>query len=109
MGNCYSTEHIAEDHIHTDITCSILSFLLPLYLALFCLSDSRRAVVSYWRKYVHEVLDTRLGSLSLPRKSVVRLTDRPDVAFCCLRGRKEHVSMRNNNSSTALERSVIDY
>ena len=33
---------------------------------------SRRAVVSYWRKYVHEVLVNRLGGLSLPRKSVVR-------------------------------------
>ena len=46
---------------------------------------SRRAVVSYWRKYVHEVLVNRLGGLSLPRKSVVRLTDRPDmtlVVYC---------------------------
>ena len=23
MGNCYSIDHIAEDHIHTDITCNI--------------------------------------------------------------------------------------
>ena len=30
-------------------------------------ADSRRAVVSYWRKYVHEVLVNRLGGLSLPR------------------------------------------
>ena len=37
----------------------------------------KKAVVSYWRKYVHEVLVNRLGGLSLPRKSVVRLTDRP--------------------------------
>ena len=22
MGNCYSMDHIAEDHIHTDITCN---------------------------------------------------------------------------------------
>ena len=29
---------------------------------------SRRAVVSYWRKYVHEVLFNRLEGLSLPRK-----------------------------------------
>ena len=42
-------------------------------------ADSRGAVVSYWRKYVHEVLVNRLGGLSLPRKSVVRLTDRPDM------------------------------
>ena len=34
--------------------------------------DSRRAIVSYWRKYVHEVLVNLLGGLSLPRKSVVR-------------------------------------
>ena len=38
---------------------------------------SRRAVVSYWRKYVHEVLVNRLGGLSLPRKSVVRLLTVP--------------------------------
>ena len=49
---------------------------------------SRRAVVSYWRKYVHEVLVNRLGGLSLPRKSVVRLTDRPNMTFDVYRGRK---------------------
>ena len=32
-------------------------------------ADSREAVVSYWRKYVHEVLVNRLGDLSQPRKS----------------------------------------
>ena len=59
---------------------NILSFLLPLF--------SRRAVVSYWQKYVHEVLFNRLGGLSLPRKSVVRLTDRPDMTLDVYRGRK---------------------
>ena len=49
---------------------------------------SRRAVVSYWRKYVHEVLVNRIGGLSLPRKSVVRLTDRPDMTLDVYRGRK---------------------
>ena len=49
---------------------------------------SRRAVVSYWRKYGHEVLVNRLGGLSLPRKSVVRLTDRPDMTLDVYRGRK---------------------
>ena len=49
---------------------------------------SRRAVVSYWRKYVHEVLVNRLGGLSLPRKSVVSLTDRPDMTLDVYRGRK---------------------
>ena len=49
---------------------------------------SRRAVVSYWRKYVHKVLVNRLGGLSLPKKSVVRLTDRPDMTLDVYRGRK---------------------
>ena len=39
-------------------------------------------------KYVHEVLVNRLGGLSLPRKSVVRLTDRPDMTLNVYRGRK---------------------
>ena len=47
-----------------------------------------RAVVSYWRKYVHKVLVNRLGGLSLPRKSVVRLTDRPDMTLDVYGGRK---------------------
>ena len=51
-------------------------------------ADSRRAVVSYWQKYVHEVLVNHLGGLSLPRKSVVRLTDRPDMIIYVYRGRK---------------------
>ena len=40
-------------------------------------ADSRGPVVSYWRQYVHEVLINRLGGLSLPSQSVVRLTDVP--------------------------------
>ena len=59
---------------------------------MHCIQDpsafSRRAVVSYWRKYVHKVLVNRLGGLSLPRKSVVRLTDRPDMTLDVYRGRK---------------------
>ena len=51
-------------------------------------ADSRGAVVSYWQKYVHEVLINRFGGLSLPRKSVVRLTDRPDMTLDVYRGRK---------------------
>ena len=31
---------------------------------------SRRAVVSYWRKYVHEVLVNRLGGLRVGRKNL---------------------------------------
>ena len=38
---------------------------------------------------MHEVLVNRLGGLSLPRKSVVRLTDRPDMTLDVYRGRKK--------------------
>ena len=37
---------------------------------------------------MHEVLVNSLGGLSLPRKSVVRLTDRPDMTLDVYRGRK---------------------
>ena len=37
---------------------------------------------------MHEVLVNRLGGLSLPRKSVGRLTDRPDMTLDVYRGRK---------------------
>ena len=37
---------------------------------------------------MHEVLVNRLGGLSLSRKSVVRLTDRPDMTLDVNRGRK---------------------
>ena len=36
---------------------------------------------------MHEVLVNRLEGLSLPRKSVVRLTDRPDMTLDVYRGR----------------------
>ena len=37
---------------------------------------------------MHEVLVNRLGGLSLPRKSVVRLTDHPAMTLDVYRGRK---------------------
>ena len=37
---------------------------------------------------MHEVLVNRLGGLSLPRKSVVKLTDRPDMTLDVYRGCK---------------------
>ena len=61
---------------------------------------SRRAVVSYWRKYVHEVLVNRLGGLSLPRKSVVRSTDRPDMTLDVYRGRKTTIQQQQQQICT---------
>ena len=51
---------------------------------------------------MHEVLVNRLGGLSLPRKSVVRLTDRPDMTLDVYRGRKttnqqqQHIFVEKN-------------
>ena len=55
-------------------------------------ADSGGAVVSYWQKYVHEVLVNRLGGLSLPRKSVVRLIDCPDMTLAVYHGRKTTIT-----------------
>ena len=43
---------------------------------------------------MHEVLVNRLGGLSLPRKSVVRLTDRPDMTLDVYRGRKTTIKQQ---------------
>ena len=66
------------------------------FLPLF----SRRAVVSYWRKYVHEVLVNRLGGLSLPRKCVVRVTDHPDMTLDVYRERKTTIQQQQNSKLT---------
>ena len=51
---------------------------------------------------MHEVLVNRLGGLSLPRKSVVRLTDRPDMTLGVYRGRKTTMQQQQqiNGSNT---------
>ena len=48
---------------------------------------------------MHEVLVNRLGGLSLPRKSVVRLTDRPYMTLDVYRGRK--TTMQQQRTVTA--------
>ena len=50
-------------------------------------------------KYVYEVLVNRLGGLSLPRKSVVRLTDRPDMTLDVYRGRKTTIQQQQQQQS----------
>ena len=81
-------------------------------LATFFLSPSafsRRAVVSYWRKYVQEVLVNRLGGLSLPRKSVVRLTDRPDMTLDVYRGCKTTMQHdRNIETCLSLVYAIVN-
>ena len=43
---------------------------------------------------MREVLVNRLGGLSLPRKSVVRLTDRPDMTLDVYCGRKTTIQQQ---------------
>ena len=56
----------------------------------FCFSFHwfKRGSCQLLTKYVHKVLVNRSGGLSLPRKSVVRLTDHPDMTLDVYPGRK---------------------
>ena len=78
---------------------------IPGLFSFLLLFFSKRAVVSYWRKCVHEVLVNRLGGLSLPRKSVVRLTDRPDMTLDVYRGRK--TTMQQQQGSTLFANRIF--
>ena len=49
------------------------------------------------KKYVHEALVNRLGGLSLPRKSVVRLTDCPDMTLDVYRGPKTTIKQQQQS------------
>ena len=59
----------------------MLLFLLPLI-------QKGQLSVTGESYNVHEVLVNRLGGLSLPRKSVVRLNDRPDMTLDVYHGCK---------------------
>ena len=52
---------------------------------------------------MHEVLVNRLGGLSLPRKRVVRLTDRPDITLDVYRGRK--TTMQQQQQQNQIDKS----
>ena len=63
---------------------------------------------------MHEVLVNRLGGLSLPRKSVGRLTDRPDMTLDVYRGRKttmqqqmQHVTAQQAMFATTAKRPTF--
>ena len=47
---------------------------------------------------MHEVLVNRLGGLRLPRKSVVRLNERPDMTLDVYRGRKTTIQQQQQFS-----------
>ena len=55
---------------------------------------------------MQEVLVNRLRGLSLPRKSVVRLTDRPDMTLDVYRGRK--ITMQQNATTFKMDLECWD-
>ena len=56
---------------------------------------------------MHEVLVNRLGGLSLPRKSVVRLTDRPDMTLDVYRGRK--TTKQQQQATPTIFREILEF
>ena len=75
MSDCESSSIPARSHTFVEIDHEIISSAILLPSA-----DSRRVVVSYKRKYVHEVLVNRLVKLA-PGKIVVRLTNPPNMTI----------------------------
>ena len=67
---------------------------LPIALRGPANAHPRRAVVSYWQKYVHLELFNHLRGISLPNINVVRLTDCLDLAIAVYHRLKQ----QNNNN-----------
>ena len=57
---------------------------------------------------MHEVLVNRLGGLSLPRKSVVRLTDRADMTLDVYRGRKTTIQQQQQQQQRFVFSQAMD-
>ena len=57
---------------------------------------------------MHEVLVNRLGGLSLPRKSVVRLNDRPDMTLDVYRERKTTMQQQQMLLSVDLPEKYVE-
>ena len=58
---------------------------------------------------MHEVLVNSLGGLRLPRKSVVRLTDRPDMTLDVSVDVKQQHNNDNNSATLILSFSVCEF
>ena len=82
------------------IMISTVILLLPLI-------HSRRVVVSYKRKYVHELLFNRLFK-ACPGKSVVRWTDRPAMTIAVDLGRKAN-KQTNKQTSFITSEPVLHF
>ena len=71
----------------------VRQFLLPVATVRHTWLPKRLSAIS-----VHEVLVNRIGGLSLPRKSVVRLGDRPDMTLDVYRGWKTTTQQQPRHS-----------
>ena len=82
-------EALVRQHSFIEIDHDIFSMVI---ISLPLIQEGKLS--SYLRKNVHWVLVNRLDGLSLPRKSVVRLTDCPAMTIAVVK--QQH---NNNNSS----------
>ena len=57
---------------------------------------------------MHEVLVNRLGGLSLPRKSVVRFIDRPDMTLDVKQQYNSNKSTTDGSFTTAVSNSFLN-
>ena len=85
---------------------SRVRYLVRQHIFVSPSADSRRVVVCYWQKYVHEVLVNGSGALSLPRKSVVRLTDGPHMTSDVYHKRKTTLHPKKAWKSAKREESI---
>ena len=95
-----------ESSIPDSRACPILSWRLIMKLFLWSFSSlllnhSRRAVVIYKQKYVHEVLVNRLNKLS-QEKRVVRWTDHPSMSIAVDWDVKHENKQTKQNLTTCL-------
>ena len=105
---CSAPGYVAQSVGHLTQKSGVLGSIPGIFVSPS--ADSRMVVVSYWRKYVHEVLVNRLGGLGLPRKSVVRFTDRPDMTLDVYRGRKtttQHAMFRHFFNDIYLQTEIL--
>ena len=62
---------------------------------------------------MHEVLVNRLGGLNLPRISVVRLSDHPDMTLDVYRGRKTTIQQQHiakfHRTDLVIEGKTLSY
>ena len=113
---CSKPGHEAQSVGHLTRNSGVLGSIpsLATYLR-FSFRFFKKGSCQFWRKYVHEVLVNRLGGLSLPRKSVVRLTDRLDMTLDVYCGRKTTIQPTNqplfkvpNNHPKSTQQSVTE-